>query len=127
MQKSVLLGFVETVDLVDEKNSAAPMKLTLLARLFDDLADLAHTGQHGGKLHEMGQGGTGQKTGQGRFAAARRPPEDHGKDPVPGHGVADQGPGSDNAFMAHKFVQVAGPHPLGQGDFSPALAGRLLE
>ena len=47
MQKRILLGFVETMDFIDEKNRSFSIKLLLILSLRDNGTDFFDAGQHG--------------------------------------------------------------------------------
>ena len=87
-QQRVLLGLAEAVDLVEEQDRAlAPLAEPLLGPL-EHLADVLHPGADRRELLERLGGVGGDGLGQGRLARARRPPEDHRREPV----GLDEGP-----------------------------------
>ncbi|VTR70786.1 hypothetical protein DESC_830103 [Desulfosarcina cetonica] len=128
VQEGVLLGLVETVDLVHEKNRALALELALLFGFVDDLADLLDTGQHRREVDEVGFGFKGDDARQGGFAAAGRPPQNHGEDAVVLDGVAHQGSRTGDRFLTKKIRQPPGPHALGQRALGIGLdLGLLIE
>ena len=76
-QECVLLRAVEAVDLVDEEDRAAASPRALRLGLRDDLTDLLHAGEHGGKRDEARPGDVGHQRSERRFPRARRAPQDH--------------------------------------------------
>ena len=74
-QEGVLLGAVETVDLVDEQERALP-DLAAAGRGGEDLAQVGHPGEGRRDLFEDQAGAVGQEPGDRRLAAARRAPQD---------------------------------------------------
>lgn len=78
-EESVLLGFVEAVDFVNEENGVLGSEHELgFFGLFDYFADLGHTGHDGGHLDEFGVGVVGDDAREGGFAGAGWPPENEG-------------------------------------------------
>ena len=76
-QQRVLLRLVEAVDFVHEQDGALPELAAPLLRHGDGLPDVVDAGQHRVDGDEVGAGGVGDDTRQGRFAGARRAVEDH--------------------------------------------------
>ena len=75
-QEGILLRLVEAMHLVDEDHRG----LASAAHggcLIDGLANVFHSGQHGGKHDEVCPGGTGQQPRQRRLADTGRAPENH--------------------------------------------------
>src|SRR5665648_386774 len=75
-QESILLRTVETVDLVDEQERAAPLLPPRLG-LLEHLAQVRHARLDGRQLLEMKIGDFGEEPRHGGLAGARRTPEDH--------------------------------------------------
>src|SRR5690606_9029312 len=69
-QKSVLLSFVETVDLVHEQQRAAPLVVAALASRLDDQSEVCHATQHGAERYELLLAAARQHMGQGGLASA---------------------------------------------------------
>jgi len=63
-----LLSLIETVNLVNEQNSAPAFEVEEIFCLADDLADFGHAGGHGRKLRELHPRNVGDDFGQGRLA-----------------------------------------------------------
>ena len=74
-QKSVLLGFVEAMHLVDEDDGASAV-LPCPLGVGHDLLDFLDPAEHGGELDEVGVSHAGDDLGQRGFAHAGRSPED---------------------------------------------------
>ena len=73
-KKSVLLGFIETVNFVDEKNGAS-LKIPILAGALNDGFDIFFAGGHGGDFDEVGIEFVGEDAGKGGFAGTWRAPK----------------------------------------------------
>ena len=73
-EEGVLLGFVEAVDFVDEKDGA-DLEVPILAGVFDDTFDVFFAGSDGGDFDEVSFPAVGDDAGEGGFADAGRAPE----------------------------------------------------
>jgi hypothetical protein len=76
-QQSVLLGFVEAMQLIDKQQGAFAIPLTLGAGFCDHAANLIDPSQDGAEGDEVGPGLGGDYPGQRGFAGARGAPENH--------------------------------------------------
>ena len=76
-QKGILLGLVEAVNLIDEKDGAR-VHLGGLRRRGHHLLDLLDAAHYGGELDKSRLGRFGDDLGQSGFAHSGRTPEDHG-------------------------------------------------
>jgi hypothetical protein len=115
-QQRILLGFVETVDFVNEQDRVLAAGQIML-RLFDGGADILHAGQDGGQRDEFAIEGMRRQPRQRRLAHARRAPQDHRmgtaglEDQVQRLAFAQQMALPDhlgNRFRAHGFGQRSG-------------------
>ena len=74
-KKSVLLGFVETMYFVDEKNGAC-LQIPVLLGTLDDGFDIFLAGSDGGDFDKVGFELMCKDAGEGSLASARWSPED---------------------------------------------------
>ena len=81
-QNSILLRLIKAMNLIDKHNSGLAAKLPEFAGIFDDFAQVGHTSRNRAEPHEMGACDTGDDLGEGSFATARWPPQDHGRDSI---------------------------------------------
>ena len=112
-QEGVLLGFVETVNLIDEQDGAGMHARSLGGRhhYLLDFLDAAH---HCGEFNEGRLGGFGDDFGERGFADAGRTPKNHGACIVVLDLHAEGLAGTEQVFLAAVFGQGAGSHALGQ-------------
>ncbi|MCY1517878.1 hypothetical protein D9M68_525810 [compost metagenome] len=75
-QETILLGTIETVDLVDEQQGL-PAGHAPCTRRFEHLLEIGNTGEDGGDLLEGESRLPRKQTRDGRLAGAWRSPEDH--------------------------------------------------
>ena len=108
-QQGVLLGLVEAVDLVEEEDRALAVLAEAVAGPLERVADVLHAGAHRAELLEGLAGVGGDGLGQGGLARARRPPQDHRRQPV----GLDEGPErlarAEQVVLADDVVEGAGP------------------
>src|SRR5690554_779142 len=71
-QESILLAFIESMDLVDEEDGAFPIEPQIFPGLFQDLPNILDPGDYCIELDKVGFGGVGNDPGQGGFPRARR-------------------------------------------------------
>jgi len=112
-EKSVLLGLVEAVDFVHEDDSAmarAGLKFGGGHYVFDFL----DARENGTESHEIGFGKAGNEASESGFAAARRPPEEHGAKVVAFDLHAERLAGAEELFLADEFVEGARAHALSE-------------
>jgi hypothetical protein len=114
MQKSVLLGFVEAMNFIDEQDGAAMVEITLLTGFVDHPPDILDAAQNGRKFDEMGLFGTGHQARQRGFPCPGRPPKDKRKQPVGPHHLADQRAAPHGLGLAYKVFQSLWAHAVGQ-------------
>jgi hypothetical protein len=74
-------------------------------------------------MDEMGIRFTRDNPGQGGFATAGRPPQDHGKNPILLNGFANQTALTHDVALADKLRQTTRAHPIRQ---RPGAIGSLL-
>src|SRR5947209_4990151 len=112
-QKCVLLGAVEAVDLINEKDGASAV-LAGLFRVCHHLLDLLDSGEHGGKLDELSLGHIGDDLCQRGLPCSRRPPEDDGARVVALNLQAQRLSRSQDVLLPCKFIQRARTHAVRQ-------------
>ena len=113
-QKSILLGLVETMNLI-HKNNGPPSGKAHLFRLHHHLADFLNAAGNGAEIDEFRLRLSGDDAGKGGFSHAGRPPENHGADAVLIDQAAQHLPLSDQMFLSHKFLQAFRPESACQG------------
>ena len=117
-EEGVLLRLVEAVDLVEEEDRALAPLAEAVAGPLERVADVLHAGAHRAELLEGLAGVGGDGLGQGRLAGARRPPQDHRRQPV----ALDEGPQGlarpEQLVLADDVVEGAGPQARGEGRVS---------
>ena len=106
-KKGVLLGLVETVDLVHEEDRPAPVEPPQFGGLVDDSADLLHAGEHRGEADEVGLRLPGQDPGECRLSRTRRTPEDDGEDTVLLNGPPQKAVRSDEVILADVLFEAS--------------------
>ena len=117
-KQGILLGLVEAVHLVDEKDGAvAPFAQPCLG-LGHRFADIGHTGQHGVERGKFRAGGVGDDAGQGGLAGARGPMKNQRGEAVRLDGPPQQPPRAQHVPLTDEFLQGAGAHSGGQGGFA---------
>ena len=109
-QDGVLLGLVESVDLVDEKDRAQSGPAVNL-RLGHLLPQVGHTGRHRRDPDQARLRLTGEEARQGGLAAARGTPQDDARQ-VPG--ARQLAEDVDDLPLADELVEGARPHARGQ-------------
>ena len=112
-EESVLLGFVEAMDFVDEDDRAR----AVLAGAFGighHLLDFLDAREHGGKLDEFGLGDAGDNFCERGFARAGRPPEDHGAGIVTLDLHAQRLARTDQVLLPDEFFERARTHAVGE-------------
>ena len=114
-QQHVLLGFVETVDLVDEKDRRLAPQLAPGAGLVDFRPDFGDVGFHAVDGFEAGAGRPRDHAGKGGFASARRSVKNQRREPVRLDRPAQQLARSEDVLLACHFLKRARPHPCRQG------------
>ena len=125
-QEGVLLGLVEAVDLVDEKDRpVAHPPPGFGAR--HDLLDLLDAAGHGGKIDEFRLGPVRDDPREGGFAHAGRPPEDHRGDPVALDELAQDLALAEQVPLPREFLEGFGAQAAGQRGLGlPAFKEGLL-
>jgi len=112
-QKGVLLGAVETVDLVDEEQGAVAHLAALLGRV-EHLAQIGDAGENGRERLENEFGAVRQQTRNRRLAAARRAPQDHRGDWPLRHHAADRPLRAQQMILPDDVGEPFRPQPVGQ-------------
>ena len=113
-EQGVLLRLVEAVHLVEEQDRAlAPLAEPVPGPL-EGVAHVLHAGAHRAQLLEGLAGVGGDGLGQGRLPGARRPPEDHRRQPVGLHQRPQRLPRAEQLLLADDVVEVPRPQPRRQ-------------
>ena len=112
-QESVLLGFVEAVDFVDEEDGARAEGRGFFG-VDHDLLDFFDAGEDGGEFDEAGAGLFGDDFGEGGLADAGRAPEDDRGGIVALDQHAERLAGPEEMLLAGELVEGAGAHALGE-------------
>jgi glutamate-5-semialdehyde dehydrogenase len=113
-QQHVLLGFVEAVDFVDEKNGAGAVARETQGGGGHDLADFGDGAFDAAETFEAGMGGAGDDFGEAGFSGAGRTVENDGGKPVGFDGAAEQFAGAEDVFLSGVFLKNPRAHPLSQ-------------
>ncbi len=116
-QEGVLLGLVEAVDLVDEKNRAPAVVLGPILGLGHRFADVFDAGKDGVQRGKVGAGCVGNDPGQGRLAGSRRSVEDEAAQLVGLNRPAQEAARPDDVVLADILIQRPRSHARGQGRF----------
>ncbi len=117
-QERILLGFVPAVDFIHEEDGFFLVQPAALEGGFDDVPELALSGQDRRKGLEMGFGLVGDDLGQGGLAGAGRSPQYDGREqPVGLDGAAQEFAWADDLFLADELIQAAWAHPGSQRGF----------
>ncbi len=111
----ILLGFIETMDLVNKQNRPPGIHSLQLPGLRHHLFHILFAGHRGVDLGKLSAGGVGNHPCQGGFARAGRPVENHGADLIRLDGPVKQLVLSDDMFLACHFLQRPGTHSCRQG------------
>ncbi len=114
-QQIVLLGLVEAMDLIDEKDGALAVHPLDFPGLGHHFLHVLLSGHSGVDLGELGAGGAGDDLGQSGLARARRAVEDDGADLVRLDGPVEQLVPADDVLLPRYLIQGPGAHPGGQG------------
>ena len=112
-QKRILLGFVETMNLIDENDGSASHS----PRLFPgchDLFDFLDTGQHGAEWHERRLRHLRDDLRQRRFAYAWRAPQDHRWHLIPLDCGSQRLAGIEEMSLTKHFIEGLRPHAVGE-------------
>ncbi len=124
-KKSVLLGFVEAMDFVDEDDGA----LAAVGFVFGgghDFLDFLDAGEDGAEGDEFRAREAGNHSRERGFAAARRTPQEHRGDLVVFDLLAERFAGAEEFFLADEFVERAGAHALGERLVRRSLRRRVV-
>ena len=112
-QESILLGFVEAVNFVDEKDgSPFLVEEGIAPSLVKHFPHILHPGHHGTQGVEIPIQGFRNDMGQGGFPHARRPPENEGTEVPALYHLPQNAAFAHQMPLAHILVQGAGTHPL---------------
>ena len=113
-EQRVLLRLVEAVHLVEEEDRALPALAEPVAGALEGVAHVLHAGAHRAELLEglAGVGGDGLR--QRRLPGARRPPEDHRRQPVALHQGPQRLPRIEQVRLPDDVVEVPRPQPRRQ-------------
>ncbi len=112
-EEGVLLGAVETVDLVDKQQGALAHRAALLGG-FEYLAQIGDTRKDGRERLEDEVGALCQEPRDRRLAAARRTPQDHRGELSARHHPLDRPLGAQQMILPDDVGEPARPQPVGQ-------------
>jgi hypothetical protein len=104
-QKGVLLGLVEPVNFIDEKNGLFAVAVKLGSRFFDHGPDFFHTREDGGKGFKVGLRFRRRQSGQGCLSRTGGAPEDHGEEMVAAQGLAQKAVFPHQVGLSHEIVE----------------------
>ena len=109
-----MLGFVEAVDFIDKQNGGSAL-LEGDFGFVDGFADVFHAGKYGGYGQELGVEALCENAGEGGFAHAGRPPQQHGVWLPAFHGHAQGLARADQVLLADYVVERVRAQAFGQG------------
>ena len=112
-QEAVLLGTVEAVDLVDEKQRAASLLAAGLGAV-EGLAQVLHAREDRGKLLELELRLVGEQPRDRRLAGAGRAPQDEARQPAACQHARQRALGADELILAHDFGERLRAQPVGE-------------
>ena len=112
-QEAVLLGPVETVNLIHEQEGGLS-RLAPKPGLLEGLLQVRDAGEDGGDLLELVAGRLGQQPGDGGLADPGRAPEHHGGQPATGRHPPDRPLGRQEVVLACDLAERTGPQALRQ-------------
>ena len=112
-EKSVLLGLVEAMHLIDEYDGALSQAMRVLGGGHHVL-DFADAAEHGAEGHEFGLRAARDQPREGGFAAAGRTPQNHGAEIVALDGYAEGLAGTQQFLLAGELLEGAGAHAFGE-------------
>jgi len=113
-QQHVLLGLVESVDLVDEEHGALAGVPAAVPGRGEHLAHLGHAAGRGVEPLEPRTRGVRDDVGERRLARARRPVEDHRRQPIGVEHTPKQFPRAEEVALADELLGHPRPHARGQ-------------
>ncbi len=113
-QKDVLLGFVEAMDFVDEKDGGFAGVFEAVGGATEDAAHVGNVGFNAAEAFEFGFGLAGDNLRQGSFARAGWSEKDERLDAIGFDGAAQELPPGEDVFLADVFVEVARAHACGE-------------
>lgn len=114
-EQSILLGFVETMDFVDEQNRRLVPKSLIGACGFNFGPDFCDVGFDAVERFESGPGGSGDHAGEGGFARSGWSVENEGGEAVGFDGPPEEFAGSENVLLSRDLFEAAGAHAGGEG------------
>src|SRR5207244_2333192 len=112
-KESVLLRFVEAMDLINEEDGAPPVAPALFRRRHH-LFDFFDPGQYRAELDEVAALPVGHDHRQRRLPRTWRTPEDHGRELVALDLLPERLSRAEDVLLADKLFQRHGPHAVGQ-------------
>jgi hypothetical protein len=113
-QQNILLGTVETVKLVHEKDRAHAGMFELGSSLIQNFSNFLDAGGNGVDLSEAAVSVLGNDVRQGRFACAGRSVKDQRAESIGLKHAPEELPGADEMLLADEFLQQPRPHPRRQ-------------
>ena len=111
-QKSVLLRPVKAVDLIDEQQRAEP-RLAAFSRRLEDFAQIGDPGKHRRQLLE-GEIGALREAARSSSCRARRPPQDHRREPPARDHAPDRPFRTEQMILPDNFGKALRAQQIGQ-------------
>ena len=114
-KQNVLLGLVEPVDLVDEKNGFGAADPATIFSGFEMDAETRHIFQHAARAFELPFGDERDDFGKAGLSAAGRAVENDAAKTVRLDGPTEQFAGPQKVLLADHILQRCGPHARRKG------------
>jgi hypothetical protein len=117
-EKSILLTFVESVNLVDKENGRFGALLLKRFGLLDYVANFFDSRKHGGKKDKLRGNSLGKDGRQSCFPRAGRPPKNQGGDGAPFDQLPEKFSLANKVFLTDEIFKTSRTHSLGEGAMS---------
>lgn len=114
-EEDVLLGFVEAVDFVHEKEGAASFGGQVVGSFGEDFAKLLDPLRDGADLDEVAMGFDGEQAGEGGFSGTWGAVKEHGAEPVGSQQATEHFSGSEEVLLSDELGEGAGAHAGREG------------
>jgi hypothetical protein len=112
-QEAVLLRAIEAVDLVDEEQRALAQP-GMVTRLGENLLEVGDARENRRDRRKAQPDGLGEQPRDRGFAGARRPPEDHGRQPARRDHPTNRALRAGEMVLADHLIQRARAQPVGE-------------
>ena len=110
-QQRVLLGFVETMDFVDEQQRPRTARQDFLTRGVQQFAQFLDAAGHGVQSLELAAAFGGEQSRERRLPGPGRSGKNHRREPVGFEQSTQEFTGPEKMLLSHEFVEPSGPHP----------------